>query len=195
MRLFRRRKFILDKKLQLGLLLASLCYVAFYVTATGAALFLPVIFELRASNPTSPQAYLLANNFLYLHGHFWPVALLSLVAVTLHSVLLTQKVAGPLYRFRRIFAALKNGTVPASQRLRRGDFLQNEMRLINEMLDSFRSKVVDVQEAQASLNRSLDDIARRTAVCSDGELKLLVQDLAAQGERLAKLASFLKTEP
>ena len=195
MRLFRRRKFILDKKLQLGLLVASLCYVAFYLIATGAALFLPVILELRASNPDSSQAYVLAKSFLYLHGHFWPVALLSLVAVALHSVLLTHKVAGPLYRFRRIFAALKNGTVPGPQRLRRGDFLETEMQLINEMLESFRSRLVDAQEAQAALNRSLADIARRTAVCSDEELKSLVRDLEAQGERFARLALFLEKEP
>ena len=186
MRRLRRRKYLVDGSLQLRLIGLSAGYVAFYVFVMAAATFVPLIYEMRSLNPNSNQAYLLANSFIYLHRHVWPITLLVLAAVILHSLVISHRVAGPLYRFRRIFSELAAGKVPGQQRLRRGDYLQHEMKLINEMLHNLQSRASHLQEIQMAIANSISGIARKTHDLSDQELTLLAEDLDAQGKRLAE---------
>jgi hypothetical protein len=186
MRLFRRRRFIVDGHLQLRLIAASLGYVAFYIIMMAVSTFIPLVIEMRSANPNSHRAYLLANSFIYLHRHIWPVALIVLGAVSAHSLLFSHKVAGPLYRFRQIFRALGAGKVPGQQRLRKGDYLKPEMKLINEMLYTLQIKTTELQEAQTAIAKSIACVVQKSKALSDKELILLVEDLDAQGKRLAE---------
>ena len=188
MKLFRRRKLLVDGNLQFRIIAASLCYVAFYVFMMAAATFIPLIFEMRSLDPNSHRAYLLANSFIYLHRHVWHIALLVLLAVCIHSLLLSHKVAGPLYRFRHIFRALAAGTVPSRKQLRKGDYLQSEMKLINEMLDSLRSRASGLQETQKAIGDAVSGVAKRSRELSDKELTSLVEKLDAQVKRFAEQA-------
>jgi hypothetical protein len=189
MKHMRRRRFLIDRSLQIRFVAASLGYVAFYVLVTAAATFVPLIFLLRATKPESNMAYLLANNLIYLHQHVWPIALLVLVLVSLHSLWLSHKVAGPLFRFRRIFQALAAGKIPSPQHLRKGDYLQPEMKLINEMLHGLQTRTTDLQESQKALADAISGVVRRSCALSDSELTTLVEDLENQGKRIEKHAT------
>ena len=182
----RRHKYLIDGKLQLRLTAVALAYVAFYIVMMIAAIFVPLIFELRAADPNSHQAYLLAKNFIYLHGHIWPIVLLVMAIVCLHSLWFTHKVAGPLYRFRQIFLAIADGKVPGQQRLRKRDYLQPEMKLINKMLWGLREKEANLRDTQKAIANSIAGIAQRNRALSDKELALLVENLEIQGKRLAE---------
>jgi hypothetical protein len=177
---------IVDSGLQLRLVSISLGYLVFYVAALAAALFVPLMFQLNAADLNSAEARELAISVLYLHKHFWPVSLLSLAVITLHSILTTHRVAGPLYRFRQIIDSIQGGTIPRPGRLRRRDFLQPEMKLINEMLESLRQRVVEIQTVQATMAESVSDCRRRAEFLADAEMTRCIDDLAIRGDRLAK---------
>ena len=194
MRRLRRRKFLVDGSLQLRLISVSVGYVAFYVFMIAAATFVPLIYEMRSLNPNSNRAYLLANSFIFLHRHVWPITLLVLAAVILHSLVISHKVAGPLYRFRRIFSELAAGKVPGQQRLRKGDYLQHEMKLINEMLHNLQSRASHLEEVQKAIANSISGIVRKSHDLSDQELTSLAEDLDAQGKRLAEQTLFSNKE-
>jgi hypothetical protein len=183
----RRRRFLVDGRLQFRIIAASLGYVAFYMFMMAAATFIPLMIDFRTTNPNSYRASLLAHSFVYLHRHVWPVALVVLGAVSLHSLFFSHRVAGPLYRFRQIFLALKAGKVPGQQRLRRGDYLHDEMQLINEMLKSLQDRAICLKEVQTGIANSIEAIRERSPSVSDKELALLVKDLCAQGNRLAEI--------
>lgn len=55
------------------------------------------------------------------------------------GVLVTFRVAGPLYRFQRHFEALARGEDPGPCRIRRGDDLQDLCTTINAGLDRMRA--------------------------------------------------------
>ena len=185
-RIVRRRKFIVDRRLQFRLLFYSVGYILFYIVAIGAGLFVPLMIQLSNADQTSPEALAIATNFLYLHYHFWPVALLSVIVVALHSILTSHRMAGPLYRFRRIFQDLKEGAVPKAVQLRRRDLLQSEMQSINEMLDGLRARISEIQRAEELLGQSIAECKRRVALLDDAGIRQCIGELAERGDSLAQ---------
>ncbi len=193
-RFTRRRKFIVDRALQLRLIAISLGYVVFFVLAVTAALFVPLMLQLRTADLNTSDAFDFATSALYLHKHFWPVALLSLAVVALHAVLTSHRLAGPLYRFRRIIESVRDGCLPGPGRLRRRDYLQPEMKLINEMLEGLRARVAEIQAARTSLAESISECRRRAETLGDDELTRCIGDLAVKGDRLAESVDSFRTQ-
>ena len=194
MKLFRRRRLLVNRHFQFRFIAASLGYVAFYIGVMAVATFVPLIIEMRSANSNSHRAYMLANCFLYLHRYVWPIALIVLATIGLHSLWFSHKVAGPLYRFRRILQSLAGGKIPRRQQLRKGDYLQSEMNLINEMLDSLRSRITSLQDTQGAMASCVAGIVQRGRFLPDRELVSLVEELEAQGKRLAELVPIVEKE-
>jgi hypothetical protein len=151
-RIFRRRKFLLNRKFQLIVIIISFTYVIFFCAVMGMCLFIPLMMELDKSYIGSEEDFIAAERILYLHEKFWPAILLCFFAIGCHSIFISHKVVGPLYRFNLIFNAIKEGTVPSPIRLRKGDYLYSEMENINQMLERLGDKLTELQEAQANLN-------------------------------------------
>ena len=193
-RILRRRKFVVDKGLQYRMVLYSVGYILFYLVAIGAGLFIPLMIQLSRTDQTSPEALAIATSFLYLHYHFWPVALLAMFVVVLHSILVSHRLAGPLYRFRRIFRDLKEGTIPKAAHLRRGDLLQAEMQSINEMLETLSSRISDIQKAGQLLEPSIADCKRRAALLGDPAITQCIAELGERGDWLAQATSTIHIE-
>ena len=183
-RMFRRRKFVLYRKLQLILMIISFTYVILFCAIVGMCLFMPLMLELNKSYTGSDEDFLTAERILYLHEKFWPAILLSFVAMGCHSIFISHKIAGPLYRFNQIFNAIKGGTVPTPIRLRKSDYLYSEMENINQMLEQLRGKFTELQEAQANMNRSIIKCRDRVNHSSTDELFKEMEDLAEQGKKL-----------
>jgi methyl-accepting chemotaxis protein len=120
--------------------------------------------------------------------------LFIMIAVCVHALFFSHRMAGPMYRFRQIFKALTAGKVPGQQRLRKGDYLQAEMALINEMLSSLQSKISQIQETQKAVAASIAGIVQRSHALPDRELGLLVEELEVQGKRLAEDVLLIEKE-
>ena len=191
-RMFRRRKFVLHRKLQLMLLIMSFLYVILFCIIVGMCLFIPLMMELDKSYRGSDEDFVAAERILYLHEKFWPAILLSFFAMGCHSIFISHKIAGPLYRFNLIFNAIKEGTVPTPIRLRKGDYLYSEMENINQMLEQLRGKFTELQEAQANMNRSIIKCRDRVNHSSMDELFKEMEDLAEQGKKLEEKLGYFK---
>jgi hypothetical protein len=183
-RIFKRRKFVVNRKLQLTLMIISFSYVILFCAVMGTYLFIPLMMELDKSDTGSDQALMAAKRFLYLHERFWPALLLSFFAIGCHSIFISHKIAGPLYRFNLIFKAIKEGIVPTPIQLRTGDYLYSEMENINQMLERLRDKLTELQEAQAHLNRSIIECKDMVSHSSMDELIKKMEDLGEQGKKL-----------
>jgi hypothetical protein len=151
----RRRKFIVNYKLQLSILLTSLGYVGFLILVVSVALFAPLILRLRHPDYNSIETSDAALRILYLHDTYWLPVLLTLVAIALHSVSISHKIAGPIYRLRRICEAMIAGVLPKPVVLRKGDYLRPEMDAANGMLDAWRGLIAGAQRDATTLHESL----------------------------------------
>ena len=65
-------------------------------------------------------------------------SVLFLIMVTLSGIILSHRVAGPLYHFKKVFSAIKNGQREQRVRLRPNDKFQDVAEEFNQMMDSLQ---------------------------------------------------------
>ncbi|MBH0203474.1 MAG: hypothetical protein HP496_14535, partial [Nitrospira sp.] len=95
-----------------------------------------------------------ANDLLSLHTRFWPWALGASLVVLIHcvhSLLLMQRVAGPLYRLARVFPQIGDGNLCIRATFREGDYLVPEADLVNQMTAQLQTKINMLKHAQVML--------------------------------------------
>jgi methyl-accepting chemotaxis protein len=190
--IFKRRKYIVYGKLQLALMLISFSYVLLFCAVLGLFLFTSLLMELDKSSISSDNVLIAANQILYLYKKSWLALLLSLVAVGCHSIFISHRITGPIYRFNLIFKAIKEGVVPAPVQLRKYDYLYRETDIINQMLASLREKLTAIQEAQAHLNKSILNCKDTVNHLSTDELSKRMNDLNEQSKRLEEKLGYFK---
>ncbi len=159
----RRRHFIVDKKFQFKLMIVSTAYVLFFLVVTAIATFYPLIRDLERPGYLSDEVLRSVTTFLYLHAHFWPAALFALVAICLHSISTSHKIAGPLYRFKKVFNSIAQGEIPGKIRLRKNDHLQNEAEHINRMLSALRDNIGALKEESGKMTIRLEELRKSLA--------------------------------
>ena len=192
MNFFRRRHFIINKDLQFSLLTISIFYLLLFLVVIGSILFIPVMIELDRVDYASEQAVQAASKILYLHSKFWPAVLLVLVLICLHSIRTSHKIAGPLYRFDRLYESMKEGNLPKKVTLRKGDYLINEMENINEMLESLKIRVQEIKDAQSGLNEAISECKDVVSHASKDEISKRMNDITEKGDQLGEKLAYFK---
>ena len=192
MNFFRRRHFIINKDLQFSLLTISIFYLLLFLVVIGSILFIPVMIELDRVDYASEQAVNAASKILYLHSKFWPAVLLVLVLICLHSIRTSHKIAGPLYRFDRLYESMKEGNLPKKVTLRKGDYLINEMENINEMLESLKIRVQEIKDAQSGLNEAISECKDVVSHASKDEISKRMNDITEKGDQLGEKLAYFK---
>lgn len=135
-----------------------LSHVIAYSLVVFVLLAVPVFKPLMQSldNPALSwqERAVVANDLLGLHTRFWPWALGASIVVLIHcghSLLLMQRVAGPLYRLARVFPQIGNGNLCIRATFREGDYLVPEADLVNQMTAQLQTKINALKHAQIML--------------------------------------------
>jgi methyl-accepting chemotaxis protein len=147
---FRRRRYLVHT-VQYHLLMAVMVYFLAALTGVVAVVFGPLVLDFSGGSTYTMEKYEAAGVFLRLHQQFWPVVLLLIVLVVLHSILVSHRIGGPLYRFRTVFKAVGQGDLSMSVRLRRHDYVKAEAEELDQMIASLRNHVQRAQSSCASL--------------------------------------------
>lgn len=142
---YRRRYFLVDS-LQYRLLATTLAHFLVITLFIAAALFLPLILKMESQTLSPIEKQEAATEFLFLHARFWPAMLAIFVLLGLHSAVVSHRVAGPLFSFRRTLKAIGEGDFTVRATIRRFDYLWKEAAGINEMLDNLRERLRRLQE-------------------------------------------------
>ncbi len=192
MHFFRRRHFIINKDLQFSLLAISIFYLLLFLVVIGSILFIPAMIELDRVDYSSDQAVLAANKILYIHSKFWPAVIFALIVIALHSIRTSHKIAGPLYRFDRLFESMKEGNLSQKISLRKGDYLINEMDNINEMLESLQIRVQEIKDAQSGLNEAISECKDVVSHASKDEISKRMNDITEKGDQLGEKLAYFK---
>ncbi len=155
--LFRRRRYIVDWKLQGSLIAYGLVYGALVLAAIGLGIFAPLLWGL--GDPSRPGGFEERSIvMLYMHDRFWLIAAVSLVIAAVGAVRHSHRVAGPMVRFKRNLRLMADGKLPPPLRTRRSDFLKDEVGALNEAVAGISARVDEVRRAQASLARSVHEV-------------------------------------
>lgn len=193
-RFLRRRRFIVDPGLQLQLMAISFGQVLFFGTVLSIGLFLPLVIQLLSGPLTSPATARAADYFLNLHDTFWASSVLALVAILLHGVMVSHRIAGPLHRVRRVMRTLREGRIPNPIRLRAGDFLQTDVDEVNLVLAEFESRRLADVALAGSLEGAIDRLEALRSQAVDPALLAAIDDLTARRAEVRRALTALTRE-
>ena len=157
MKLFRRKRFLIDR-FQTRILLLHLTYFLALIVVFLSSVFLPLIFRLGKSGVPFEERHAVAEQFLSLHAHLWPAVLILFLLLSGHSVFISHRIAGPLVRFRKILAAVTAGDLSVRLRLRRKDYLVKEAVQVEEMITVLRERLREAQERCAEVVSLIEEI-------------------------------------
>ena len=150
-----RKRFLIDP-LQYRLLGASLFYFLAICLIFIINFFGPLIEDLEGKPTASLAREDAATAFLYLDSRMWSSLVVLFVLFGVHTVLVSHRIVGPLYRFRKGFQAASEGDLsPIS--IRKNDYLKREVNSINAMFKTLGARIAEMRqccdEAQAVLPR------------------------------------------
>lgn len=129
----RRRRLLIDM-LQVRLLLQAWAYILVALVACALIVFSPLVVELRTIDASGGDPNGTATRFLELHRTFWPVIAVVFLLTGIHSILVSHRIAGPIYRLRVTLDAIADGKPVRPVRLRRNDYLMREAAALNRVI-------------------------------------------------------------
>jgi len=179
-----RRHFLWDA-VQLRLLRLSVSYVLVVIAVVSGALFLPLMFQLDHLSLSTAEGQRVADQFELLHSRFWPAVLVVSVLLIVHGVFFSHRIAGPLYRFRKIFQSVASGDLTVRTSIRKRDYLHAEAECLGEMVGALREKIARIEGYHAEIAPQLDRLkqaagrgALREVEQEADRLRLTIEQLA-----------------
>ena len=153
-----RRARILMDAFQYRLLMFNLLYFFTILMVSAAAIFAPLFAKLESSTTSLAEQREVATMLLSLHTRLWPAIVIVFVLLILHSVLVSHRIAGALYRFQIVFQEVMRGNLSARANLRKNDYLMKEASLINEMMVSLENRMTQVRDHGAAAEQVMTEL-------------------------------------
>ncbi len=144
------RNFLINKEIQLKIVLINLLYILLIIIITLAVLLYPLLYDMFISNNIDIQ-YKAAQNFLMLMKHLLPAVCVMFIFTFIHQIIFSHRFLGPLVNFGHTFYKISNGDFTRNILLRKGDFLQKESEKINEINDSLAKHISDIKNSHEKL--------------------------------------------
>lgn len=168
---YKRRRYIVDREFQYRLIRRFVVLALLMVAMSIGFLVLVYIFygdiqfQLAQPDPFSPsgrgEALVVQKTLL---GLLWPILAICLgiaLAITfLFGVLISHRMAGPVFRIQRELADMREGDLRGSVRLRNKDDFKPLAESINAVKRSWRGSVNDLLRIRAELESA--DAGTRT---------------------------------
>ncbi|MEZ5285018.1 MAG: prepilin-type N-terminal cleavage/methylation domain-containing protein [Vicinamibacterales bacterium] len=150
---FNRRRSVVVGGFQAEFVTAQLAATTVLLSGFAVVLFGPSVYDLLWG--TEHEQLEAATLFLQLHHRLWPSLLALGAAFVALTLVLSHRVAGPLYRFRVVFEAVTRGELWVRTQIRRKDYPREEGAALTRMVVSLRGGIADMQAAHAAAEAAL----------------------------------------
>jgi len=153
------KNYIIDWDLQFRIISHSLIYMFLVALIIVGIILFPLIYDMAFSKNLDVQ-YHSAQTFLILAKQLVPAIIVIMVLFSLHQILITHRICGPLVNFSHTFKRLAEGDLTRKVYLRQGDYLKKECAKINEMIDGLSGILKRLIEDHGRLITKLEDIIK-----------------------------------
>lgn len=184
---YKRRRYFIDKQLQTKYLVMTLLLLVVYTLLFAAVLFVPHILSLSSGETLAEQTSA-ARTLLTLHTSVWPALGVVILVMSTLSIFITHKIAGPVYRFKKVLAEISGGNLDISVKLRAGDDLKDLAEEFNVVIGELRTFVNALRADDAAIAACIGDLEEqvregRITVETAGEL---IDKLQTSRESIAR---------
>lgn len=169
----RRKKILVDGKLQLGISLQIIGYVYLYMVLFAILAnfhsLRTVIFE--SSNTVT---YVQAVTRLQIFVEVFVIPLgFTFLCMCLHGVLFTHRLAGPVYRFKSVLREIRSGNLRQEVRIRDQDYFHDLCGEVNSLLDGLRGDFLKFREVSVELAEKGERLASSGDLPEEAQVQLL----------------------
>jgi methyl-accepting chemotaxis protein len=189
---FKRRHLIVDR-FQYRLVAISATHFGLALLVFLTALLLPLMLQLDDPAVDYLEKKRVADVLLFFNEQVWlPLGAVFLL-LTVHSLFVSHRICGPLYRFRAVFKALGQGNLDVRANIRKHDYLQAEARAINDMIGSLQARIHDLAEQTELLAKGTDQLKEAMDAGAKTEARKALEAVTARVEGLrGRVASFVR---
>lgn len=177
------RKYIVQR-FQYRLLVNTLLYIAAVILVFAGVLFAPLMFVMDAGTAGSPVVQDAAHEFVALHTRVWPALALLMALLVMHTVVFSHRIAGPLDRIRGELKKIGDGNLSVHVRIRKNDYLHDQVASVNEMVEGLREKIRTIEHNQQKADAVLIGLQRALIRGSGDEMNDQIEELSVVLERL-----------
>jgi methyl-accepting chemotaxis protein len=113
--------------------------------------------------------------------------------LTVHSLFVSHRIAGPLYRFRKVYEALAGGDLAIRANIRKHDYLHADARALNAMIQALETAIRGVEDRTLTVQKGMIRLKAAVAANMQAEIRTAADDVAVAVEGLkAQTACFAK---
>jgi len=150
------RNFFIHKDLQRPMIIAHLAYLLYVFIAIIATVLSPYYTDIFASGDLWAKHFS-ANTFIVLLERL-SIASLFIVAISFfHFVVFTHKFCGPLINIGHTISRISESDFTRRIYLRKGDFLKNEAKQINAMMNSLSNSIAIIKKENYLLLKDIEE--------------------------------------
>jgi len=149
------KNLLIDKDIQLRIIVNTLLYLAFSIIVMLSVMFYPLALDMTLSNDLEVQ-YNAAYAFLFLVQRLIPAVVVLFILFGTHMVFVTHRICGPLENFAQTLEKIAKGDLTRRVSLRKGDYFKKKSTQINHMIDGFSSIVNKLIEDHQELIQTVD---------------------------------------
>lgn len=156
----KRRNYFIEKKFQTKYLLLTILMLLTYTFFFIMVIFAPYILKLYFDYPIAEKAEA-AKVLLVLHGTVWPWIGGIILLFGVISVLISHKIAGPLFRLKRSLAQVTQGDLDVVVKLRKWDDLKDLADHVNDLIAELRNFVKTLRDDYHLLSEYILELERQ----------------------------------
>lgn len=191
---FKRRHLIVDR-FQYRLVAISAAHFSLALLVFLTALLLPLMLQLDDPTVSWVEKKRISNVILFFNDQVWlPLAGVFLL-LTVHSLFVSHRICGPLYRFRMVFKALAEGNLDIRANIRKHDYLQAEARAINDMIGSLQTRIRGLEDQIGLLGEGADQLKEAMNSGVKTEITKAVERVTSRLEELRGRAAYFAKPP
>ncbi len=157
----RKRYSLVSRSHQYRFLAMMLIYNIIIVVCLAIFLFVPDMFQLYDQTLSLEVRGATADRILSIHSRIWPAIIALVCLIGMHSFRAFHRFVGPLYRITVAFGQIRKGDLGFRVRLREKDYLHEEEKAFNEMLEKLAEKISGIKSAGLGAMESLDELENR----------------------------------
>jgi methyl-accepting chemotaxis protein len=189
---FKRRRLLVDR-FQYRLIGISVVHFGLVLGVFLAAMLIPLMLKLDDPNATYLEKQRVAEVLLFFNEQLWLPLLGVFLLLAVHSLSVSHRIAGPLYRFRMIFKAVAEGNLAIRAHIRKADYLHTDERALNEMLQALEARIRAVEDQAGELNKDTAQLKQALGPGATAEVKKAAERVESRvAELQAQLAPLAK---
>ncbi len=183
------KNYVVRKDIQLKIAFTNLAYMVFIILVMIASVLAPLYFDTVDSNQICNQ--IISGKLFILIIDRFIVSLFVIVSVGFcHQIFLTHQFCGPIANFSNTLRLLSQGDFTRKVFLRKHDFLKQEARELNGMIDKLTQAISDSRKANQEILTALDSIASGN-ISADDQIIAVTQARRNAQECSRHLSCFL----